>query len=351
VTAPIHVIPRAIEPKIFDHAGEVDPFDPAARRGGRLLCVCRHTREKEIERLIEVFAKWIAPAVPEATLTLVGDGPDHDLFRAHAVAHGVADRTFFPGEFSVKEIPSFYRFADLFVYASLSETYGQVVSEALWCGPAGGRGPRRHGRLEPGARRRERRAGHARTGPGPERLALRQRGGGAVEEPYATGCPGDGGRGERSPARGAVPHHRAVTSLSSKRAAALRGHPGRARAQEPERVPRAVDLGRVDHRGLRIASSPGGRESPRASPATLGGAGRAVGARRRWDRRGRGPEGRWVRPRARWSAPERSQRASIRKGASAPPPRPGARRDPPVFTTRRVQSRWGARRAARTSGR
>jgi len=134
VTAPIHVIPRAIEPKIFDHAGEVDPFDPAARRGGRLLCVCRHTREKEIERLIEVFAKWIAPAVPEATLTLVGDGPDHDLFRAHAVAHGVADRTFFPGEFSVKEIPSFYRFADLFVYASLSETYGQVVSEALWCG-------------------------------------------------------------------------------------------------------------------------------------------------------------------------------------------------------------------------
>lgn len=134
VTAPIHVIPRAVDPKIFDFSRDEDPFDPAAKRGGRLLCVCRHTREKEVERLLEVFARWIAPAVPDATLTLVGDGPDHDLFRTRAAELGIADRTFFPGEFAVTEIPTFYRFADLFVYASLSETYGQVVSEALWCG-------------------------------------------------------------------------------------------------------------------------------------------------------------------------------------------------------------------------
>ncbi|MBN2192260.1 MAG: glycosyltransferase [Polyangiaceae bacterium] len=134
ITVPIHVIPRAVEPRIFDVSRDEDPFDPTAKRGGRLLCVCRHTREKEVERLLDVFAKWIAPAVPEATLTLVGDGPDHDLFRARARELGIADRTFFPGEFPVTDIPTFYRFADLFVYASLSETYGQVVSEALWCG-------------------------------------------------------------------------------------------------------------------------------------------------------------------------------------------------------------------------
>lgn len=133
VTCPIHVIPRAVEPKIFDAPAGEDPFSPLAKRGGRLLCVCRHTREKGIDRLIEIFARWVVPQVPDATLTLVGDGPDHEEFKAKAQSCGVADRVFFPGEHSVTSIPSWYRHADLFVYTSLSETYGQVVSEALWC--------------------------------------------------------------------------------------------------------------------------------------------------------------------------------------------------------------------------
>jgi 1,2-diacylglycerol 3-alpha-glucosyltransferase len=134
VRVPIHVIPRAIEPKIFDARSSCDPFDASAKSGQRLLCVCRHTREKGVRRLIEIFARWIAPNAPDATLTLVGDGPDHDAFKADAVRLGVADRVFFPGEFPVTRTVDFYRHADLFVYASLSETYGQVISEALWCG-------------------------------------------------------------------------------------------------------------------------------------------------------------------------------------------------------------------------
>lgn len=132
VTAPIRVIPRAIEPSVFDNGEGPDPFDPEAKRGGRLLVVCRHTREKEIERLLEIFARRMAPARPELTLTLVGDGPDHDMFIRKAESLGVADRTFFAGERSLSEIPRWYRHADLFVYTSLSETYGQVISEALY---------------------------------------------------------------------------------------------------------------------------------------------------------------------------------------------------------------------------
>ncbi|HEX4355581.1 MAG TPA: glycosyltransferase, partial [Polyangiales bacterium] len=134
VRVPIHVIPRAIEPKFFDAPAEQDPFSARARPGQRLLCICRHTREKNLTRLIEIFARFIAPNALDATLTLVGDGPDHDRFRADALRLGVADRVFFPGEHSLPRTVDFYRHADLFVYASLSETYGQVVSEALWCG-------------------------------------------------------------------------------------------------------------------------------------------------------------------------------------------------------------------------
>lgn len=134
VTVPIHVIPRAVAPHIFDVPAGDDPFPAAATRGGRLLVVCRHSREKGVERLLRLFARHVAPNRPQASLTLVGDGPDHDDFRALARELGLGERAQFVGEVPVTEVPRWYRHADVFVYTSLSETYGQVVSEALWCG-------------------------------------------------------------------------------------------------------------------------------------------------------------------------------------------------------------------------
>lgn len=134
VTVPISVIARSVDPQVFDNVSQADPFDVAAKRGRRLLVVCRHTREKNVERLLEIFAQRIAPREPDATLTLVGDGPDHDYFRKCADELGIAERCFWPGEISLPDMPAWYRHADVFVYTSLSETYGQVVSEALWCG-------------------------------------------------------------------------------------------------------------------------------------------------------------------------------------------------------------------------
>jgi glycosyltransferase involved in cell wall biosynthesis len=134
VTVPIHVIPRAVNPVVVEKPDGPDPFAPNAPRGHRLLCVCRHTREKNIERLIQVFAEVIVRESPAASLTLVGDGPDLDAFVATATRYGVRDRVHFPGEFSLADVAGYYRHADVFVYASLSETYGQVVSEALACG-------------------------------------------------------------------------------------------------------------------------------------------------------------------------------------------------------------------------
>lgn len=134
VKVPIHVINRSVEPKVFDVVSGDDPFDSRAKRGGRILCVCRHTREKRVSELLDIFARFVAPKLPDATLTLVGDGPDHDAFKQQAQDMGVGDRVFFPGEFPLTKIPDFYANADLFAYTSLSETYGQVVSEALWSG-------------------------------------------------------------------------------------------------------------------------------------------------------------------------------------------------------------------------
>lgn len=134
VTVPIFVIPRSVEPRVFDQRNQPDPFPAWAARGHRLLVVCRHTREKNVLRLLDLFAECVAAHDDKATLALVGDGPDHDLFKAHARRLGVFDRCIWPGETSLQDMPAWYRHADIFLYTSLSETYGQVISEALWCG-------------------------------------------------------------------------------------------------------------------------------------------------------------------------------------------------------------------------
>lgn len=140
VTAPIHVIPRAVQPEIFDKPLGEDPYthlegaSDSAWRGSRLLCAGRHTREKSQDRIIRIFARHIAPVDREATLTLLGEGPDTEYYRRVAREEGVAHRVFFPGEVPFTKMPDFYAYADVFVHASLSETYGNVMGEALWCG-------------------------------------------------------------------------------------------------------------------------------------------------------------------------------------------------------------------------
>ncbi len=144
VTAPIHVIPRAVQPEIFDKPLGEDPYthltsdDPragdSAWRGARLLCAGRHTREKAQDRIIRIFARHVAPVDREATLTLLGDGPDRSYYERVAKEEGVEHRVFFPGEVPFTKMPDYYAYADVFVHGSLSETYGNVLGEALWCG-------------------------------------------------------------------------------------------------------------------------------------------------------------------------------------------------------------------------
>ncbi|HEX3771282.1 MAG TPA: glycosyltransferase [Polyangiaceae bacterium] len=140
VTAPIHVIPRAVQPDVFDRPLGEDPYthlierESLPQRGPRLLCAGRHTREKAQDRIIRIFARNVLAQDPDATLTMVGEGPDTDFYRRVAAEEGASHRVFFTGEVPWTMMPDFYRYADVFVHASLSETYGNVLGEALWCG-------------------------------------------------------------------------------------------------------------------------------------------------------------------------------------------------------------------------
>ncbi len=137
VNAPIHVIPRAVQPEVFDKPLGPDPYvalSPREARGPRLLCAGRLVREKSQDRVIRIFARHILREEKDATLTLLGVGPDIDLFRRVAREMGVADRVLFAGEVPFTQMSDYYAYADLFVHTSQSETYGNVLGEALWCG-------------------------------------------------------------------------------------------------------------------------------------------------------------------------------------------------------------------------
>jgi glycosyltransferase involved in cell wall biosynthesis len=138
VTAPIHVIPRAVQPDVFDRALGEDPYTHLlgrdALQGPRMMCAGRHTREKSQDRVIRIFATQVLPKIPNATLTMVGDGPDTPYYRRVARELGAEHRVFFTSEVPWTKMPDYYRFADVFMHASLSETYGNVLGEALWCG-------------------------------------------------------------------------------------------------------------------------------------------------------------------------------------------------------------------------
>ncbi len=139
VTAPIHVIPRSVQPALFDRPLGEDPYThlsagSEAWRGARLVCAGRLTREKAQHRLIRLFARHIAPFDRHATLTFVGDGPDLEFYKRVAKEERVDSRVYFVGEVPFTAMADYYAYADLFVHTSLSETYGNVMGEALWCG-------------------------------------------------------------------------------------------------------------------------------------------------------------------------------------------------------------------------
>lgn len=131
---PIHVIPRPIDTAIFDRPLGRDPFPVGFPRGKRIVVVCRHAREKDLDQVMEAFARRVLPQHPTASLTLVGDGQEHQALVRLASELGIEERCAFPGEKPQKDLRDYYGHADLFAYASTTETYGQVISEALWCG-------------------------------------------------------------------------------------------------------------------------------------------------------------------------------------------------------------------------
>jgi len=98
-----------------------------------IISVGRLAEEKNWTTLLQAFA-LAQKEQTDLRLVLVGDGPQAQALRQLAGELGVADRVLFPGRVSFEEIPTYLKAADLFAFASVTETQGLATLEAMAAG-------------------------------------------------------------------------------------------------------------------------------------------------------------------------------------------------------------------------
>ncbi|HVZ59130.1 MAG TPA: glycosyltransferase [Patescibacteria group bacterium] len=98
-----------------------------------LLSVGRLGREKNFPFLLRAFEK-VAEKQTKVHLVIVGGGEEAQTIQNYAQKLKAADRIHFAGKIEQKNIPLAYADADIFVFASRTETQGVVMLEAASAG-------------------------------------------------------------------------------------------------------------------------------------------------------------------------------------------------------------------------
>jgi len=136
VTAPIEILPTGLDMELF-RGGDGERF----RRShgiapGRpvILTVGRVAFEKNLEFLIDVLEQ-VSQEVRDVLLVVAGEGPALDKLRADVARRGLAGNALFVGYLDrATGLLDCYRGADVFVFASRTETQGLVLLESMAVG-------------------------------------------------------------------------------------------------------------------------------------------------------------------------------------------------------------------------
>ena len=133
VTTPIHVIPTGLCAHQFEPGNGARFRAAYALPSDRplMLYIGRVAHEKNIEFLVRVFAQ-VRASVPNALFVIAGEGPARESLRELAARLGLGQDVHFVGYLDRDtELLDCYAAADVFVFASRTETQGLVLLEAM----------------------------------------------------------------------------------------------------------------------------------------------------------------------------------------------------------------------------
>jgi glycosyltransferase involved in cell wall biosynthesis len=126
----LKIFPRGLDTELFSPTRREpafwEKFD-ASNGQVRLLYVGRISREKDLDILANAYRRLRGQGLP-VQLFLVGHGP-----YSEALAESLPE-AFFTGYLTGKELATAYASADIFVFPSTTDTFGNVILEAQACG-------------------------------------------------------------------------------------------------------------------------------------------------------------------------------------------------------------------------
>lgn len=135
VTVPVAVIPTGVDLKVFAGAD-----GPAYRRAAGIPesafvvgHVGRLAPEKNMGFLADALVGFLARH-PGRRFLLVGEGPSKEQLLATFAGYGLSERVHLGGVLQGRELASAYNAMNVFAFASLTETQGMVLTEAMAAG-------------------------------------------------------------------------------------------------------------------------------------------------------------------------------------------------------------------------
>ena len=126
----LRVVGRGVDPAVFSphkRRAELRASWGADEDTPVALCVSRFAREKNFPMVIRAF-EAMRVVRPDARLVLVGDGPMAEELRRRNIGYLIA------GRLVNGELSAHYASADIFLFPSTSETFGNVTLEAMASG-------------------------------------------------------------------------------------------------------------------------------------------------------------------------------------------------------------------------
>jgi len=132
VNRPVYVIPLGPHLPLFDRTACWAPREEldVPREARLFLYAGRLAAEKNLLFLLRGFAR-IRRELPNSMLVVAGDGPLRERMEHEANALGIRPGVRFTGFLDHPRLVDLYRAADLFLFASKTETQGLVLVEAM----------------------------------------------------------------------------------------------------------------------------------------------------------------------------------------------------------------------------